>query len=342
MRILRRGKVLLWVVALILVGAMGGFLLAQQARRFSAIFAKAEADKTTLMKTRQELQTQFGLLQDEVAKLTQAQQSLTSDRDNLLAQVKRLSQEKEDFATVTDLHERVLKRTDEENRALKGKLEPLEREHEELVRTHQELLDERDAIQRELEEAQQRTKEHQLKRELAKQQQRHEEDAAALRQTKIRIKELEAGQAKAQTELPKLQGRLGALQEKYSTLLLENKTLKFRSKNVPKDVTSLAREHERLLQDLADTHYNMGVLFVKNEDYVRAAKEFQKVVELKPQDADAHYNLGLIYAEHLSDRDKATACFHKYLQISPHAKDASWVKQYIVSWKAWEAKDNLE
>ena len=35
MKLLRRGKVLLWIIAIMLVGATGGFLLAQQARRFS-------------------------------------------------------------------------------------------------------------------------------------------------------------------------------------------------------------------------------------------------------------------------------------------------------------------
>jgi Flp pilus assembly protein TadD len=104
----------------------------------------------------------------------------------------------------------------------------------------------------------------------------------------------------------------------------------------------MAREHERLLREVADTHYNMGALFSAKNDYSRAAKEFQKVVELKPDDGDAYYNLGVIYAEHLPDRDKATVFFRKYLQLNPHAKDASWVKQYIASWRAWEAKERLE
>jgi tetratricopeptide (TPR) repeat protein len=70
--------------------------------------------------------------------------------------------------------------------------------------------------------------------------------------------------------------------------------------------------------------------------------EFQKVVELRPEDGDAYYNLGVIYAEHLPDRERAMANFRRYLQLKPGADDATWVKQYIASWQAWEGKERLE
>ena len=342
MKLLRRGKVLLWIIAIMLVGATGGFLLAQQARRFSETFAKVEADKSTLMKGRQELITQVGSLEGQSSQLKQAFEAVTTDRDVLLAKIKKLMQEKEDLFTVTDLHERVLKHTAEENRALKGQLEPLQHEHDALKEEHRSLVRVHEQLQQQLEESQAKTGEKRLKSDLANQQERHEQDAAALEQSKARVKELEARQAALEEELPQLHVKLTELQDKYTWILSENKTIRFKSKNVPADVTRLAREHERLLKDLGDTHYNMGVLFVKGEDYPRAVKEFEKVVELRPDDADAFYNLGLIFAEHLPDRKKAMTYFHKYLDANPHAQDASFVKQYIASWKAWEAKESLE
>ena len=39
---------------------------------------------------------------------------------------------------------------------------------------------------------------------------------------------------------------------------------------------------------------------------------------------------------------KALASFRRYLDIEPSAKDASWVRQYIASWRAWEANSSLE
>ncbi len=88
-------------------------------------------------------------------------------------------------------------------------------------------------------------------------------------------------------------------------------------------------------------HYNLGVILSRQKDYRRAAVEFRKVIELRPDDADAHYNLGVIYAEHVPNRSKALAYFRKYLALNPRSQDASWVKQYIATWQAWEGKERL-
>jgi tetratricopeptide (TPR) repeat protein len=342
MKTLRRGKVFLWITALVLVGAAGGFLLSEQARRFSTRFAQVEADRRSLVLASQGLHSQLESLQQERKQLAQASGTLASDRDNLLTQAQRLSGELQELSVSSSLHERVLKRTAEENRTLRSRLIPLERDYEELQRLHEGLLESKEQLERALEEARQRTKERQWKEQFEKERAKRDQDAEELRQVRARNKELEVRQAKTRDELSKLQKRLDALQENYATLLSKNKEIMFQAKHVPQDVTQLAREHERLLKDVADTHYNMGVLFAKSEDYTRAVKEFQNVVELKPDDADAHYNLGLIYAEHLPDREKATAYFRRYLEINPQAQDASWVKRYIVSWRAWEAKERLE
>ncbi|MCI0438119.1 MAG: tetratricopeptide repeat protein, partial [Chloroflexi bacterium] len=196
--------------------------------------------------------------------------------------------------------------------------------------------------ERQLEATRERTGEKQLKERMAKQRLQRKKGVAALREARSQLKQLEGREARLGKELPEVRKRLETLQERYAKVLSENKTLKFRSRHVPADVTAMAREHERLLKDLADTHYNMGVLFTRNGDYNRAAAEFLKAVELKPKDADAHYNLGLIYAEHLSDPDKAMTYFRRYLDINPRARDASWVKQYIASRRAWEGEEHLE
>jgi tetratricopeptide (TPR) repeat protein len=111
---------------------------------------------------------------------------------------------------------------------------------------------------------------------------------------------------------------------------------------MPQNVTKIAKEHERLLKENADMHYNLGVLFSQNKQFERASVEFRKVIELRPDDADAHYNLGLIHAEHLPDREKALSHFRRYLALNPRGKDSNWVQQYIASWQAWGAKERLE
>ncbi len=138
------------------------------------------------------------------------------------------------------------------------------------------------------------------------------------------------------------QSRIKKVQENYTASVAENSTLRNQARTIPADVGRIVREHEQLIKENADMHYNLGVLFAQQKEYTRALSEFRKVVELRPNDADAYYNLGVIYAEHLPDREKAMAHFRRYLTLKPGAKDSSWVKQYIASWRAWEVQDRLE
>ena len=338
----RQCKVILWIVALLVVSALATAGLLHQAKQFSSTYAKAEADKSVLVASAQKLEDKIHALEAEVAQHDEATQTLTADRDNILAQNTRLAQEKVDLESVTSLHERVLKRTAQENRTLKERLQPLEEEHTDLQEAHSALMSERMALQQELDQLAKEPMQKKLKAELDKEHAQHQKDLATLQETRKELGALKSEENRLKTELPQLQQRLGGLQDKYTKIMADNKTLAFKSTHVPKEVTTLAREHERLLKDMADTHYNLGLLFAKKEDFVRATKEFQKVIELRPDDADAHYNLGLIYAEHLPDRDRAMENFKRYLQINPRASDASWVKSYIASWKASDAKDNLE
>ena len=323
------------------MGALGGYLLSHQAQRFSKTYRQVETDKQALLEAGRQMEAQLKTLESERGTLSESTHTLTVDRDNLLAQTKRLMDTASERDAVAQLHEQVLKNTAEENRALKERLMPLQEEFATLEEHHDALRREYEVMERELYNAQQHGEEKRLKGDLQQERKKREQDLAALRQTRNRIKDLEVGQAKVRMELSKLQQRFDGLQDKYTGLMSENKSLAVRAKKVPGEVTTLAREHERLVKDLADTHYNMGVVFAKNQDYARAAKEFEMVVELKPDDADAHYNLGLIYAEHLPDRTKALESFRRYLEANPGAKDATWVKQYIASWRAWEANDLL-
>ncbi len=289
------------------------------------------------------------------------------DRDNVLANIKQLEQERGELIAakkITTFYEETAKRVSLERRALQDELEALERRYAELRDTSETLQQGRDALKRQIEERTskggERAGEKRLQEALAKAQQgrqeeqrRHREEGRrqteelaarrrAEREAQRQTKELEARLATQQREMSTLQGRFASLEERYAGVLSEHRALQHQAKQIPANVTTIAREHERLLKDLADTHYNMGVLFSEKHDHGRAVKEFHKVIELKPDDAEAHYNLGVIYAEHLPDRQKALTYFRRYLQLKPQAGDANWVKQYIASWQAWEAKERLD
>ncbi|MBU1871731.1 MAG: tetratricopeptide repeat protein, partial [Candidatus Omnitrophica bacterium] len=71
----------------------------------------------------------------------------------------------------------------------------------------------------------------------------------------------------------------------------------------------------------------------------RAIAEFEKAIELNPEDPYFHYNLGYIYAEYMVDRPKAIEHFRHFLRLTKNEdKDVDWVKKYILTWQTWEGK----
>jgi len=110
-------------------------------------------------------------------------------------------------------------------------------------------------------------------------------------------------------------------------------------RDLPKKFSELARQNRTLIKETSEMHYNLGVANIKNKEYGRAIKEFEKVLELKPQDAYANYNLGYIYAEHLVDRERAIKYFQNYLAYAPDARDANWVRKYILTWQTWYGRN---
>ncbi len=95
-------------------------------------------------------------------------------------------------------------------------------------------------------------------------------------------------------------------------------------------LNSVTTENGRLRQEVADMHYNLGVILTKQNDFKTAIKEFEKVIQLKPDDADAHYNLAILYDEKAGNNDKALEHYRAYLKIAPNSKDSQKVSKWII------------
>ena len=95
-------------------------------------------------------------------------------------------------------------------------------------------------------------------------------------------------------------------------------------------LASVTASNKALKQEVADMHYNLGVIFSKQENYRSAIREFEKVLESRPDDADSHYNLAVIYDGKLNDNKRALEHYRAYLRISPQAKDAKKVSKWII------------
>ena len=123
----------------------------------------------------------------------------------------------------------------------------------------------------------------------------------------------------------------------------KNKRLELEALNVPKKFAEIGRQNKILLKDTAQMHYNLGVFYTKNKEYDRAVAEFEKVVEINPDDSYAQFNLGYIYAEYLVNRDKAVEHFRHYLTLAKSDdKDIDWVKKYLLTWETFNGKKPME
>ncbi len=93
---------------------------------------------------------------------------------------------------------------------------------------------------------------------------------------------------------------------------------------------NVTQEQKMLAQDEAKVHYNMGNTYFNQGDYVKAADEYARALELSPEDANAHYNLAFVGGEFLNDSKIALDHYKKYLFLNPHAEDAEIVRQKVV------------
>jgi len=321
---------LIVVAAVMVTGGTTATLLAGKADKISRAYDESHSANQGLVQEKEELQKYIISLQNEQGSWEQKYQKLMVDRDNLLTQAKRLMNEQSESSSSSELYEKVVKSAIEQNWELKAYLTPLEEKLETLQLVHDDLLAERRRLEQENVYLQERADQVQFEDKINEIESKRKEIERTLRNANNEIKELKSVKQRTEKSFDKIEGRFGSLQEKYAKLLAENKEMRFRDKHLPRDVTIMAKEHQRLIRNLADTHYNMGVLFSEKDDFVRAVKEYKKVIELRPNDTDALYNLGLIYAEHLPDRTQSMEYFNRYLQISPGSRDARGKAIYSV------------
>jgi len=152
-----------------------------------------------------------------------------------------------------------------------------------------------------------------------------------------RVKSLEHEGIKKEAEAELLRRQLEEVKAKYAQAKKDNAVLEKKIQHAPRQAAELARENKVLVKRTALMHYNLGVFYTQNREFERAVLEFEKAVELNPQDAASFFNLGYIYAEQLQNRPKAVDYFRKYLKLAQKDdKDADWVKRYILTWQTWE------
>lgn len=111
-------------------------------------------------------------------------------------------------------------------------------------------------------------------------------------------------------EPPKITGQVASVPKKKA-ISKQEKRLKMASikKEVKKEIKLSPRS-------LAIEHFNLGVLYQKQGQFLKAKRAYEKVINIDPSNAQAHNNLGIVY-KNLGDLTSAIKEYEKAILIDP-------------------------
>ncbi|MFA5157424.1 MAG: tetratricopeptide repeat protein [Candidatus Omnitrophota bacterium] len=262
-------------------------------------------------------------VRDYEAKLTQAQNDKVAQSnqfDELKSQQKFLQSQFQMLTTTIQDKDRFIGELTQTNQQLSARVKDAENK---IVFLQSDKL----SLESQLHEAQLREQDRMSKRD---------EMNAALMEKEKNIKELVSRVQNYQMKMAESEGTRQQVQDKNKMLFKDNKLLIKKIDVYGRRLAQVALLKDRLLKENAVLHYNLGVFYLQRQEYNDALVEFEKVLELNPNDAATHYNLGLIYAEYIGNKNKAILHFKRYLNLDPKDKDADKAKKYILTWETWQ------
>jgi tetratricopeptide (TPR) repeat protein len=81
-----------------------------------------------------------------------------------------------------------------------------------------------------------------------------------------------------------------------------------------------ARRAVEIAPNMAEAHYQLGLVLAKREEWAPAAAEFDKVTELSPTNAYAYYYGGLMHYR-ANRPDQMAIHFERFLKLAPEAPE---------------------
>jgi tetratricopeptide (TPR) repeat protein len=81
-----------------------------------------------------------------------------------------------------------------------------------------------------------------------------------------------------------------------------------------------ARRAVEIAPEMAEAHYQLGLVLAKREEWAPAATEFDRVTELSPTNAYAYYYGGLMHYR-ASRPDQMAIHFDRFLKLAPDAPE---------------------
>lgn len=98
--------------------------------------------------------------------------------------------------------------------------------------------------------------------------------------------------------------------------LFDAQTRQRREKAKVRSALPHLRDAATLISDYAQAHYDLGSVYLRQNELELARREFEMVLCLNPADYQAHGNLGYIYLRG-RDPEQATRHFESALEINP-------------------------
>lgn len=295
--------------------------------------------------------------QNDYAKLQKDFEAISMDRENLLIQMKKNVADQNRLADIEASYEQLkndnisriaeIQTLTKQNTALKEQVKALGTIKKQLLKEKEQL---QDALVKEkansgiagLEQQNASLTAH-VKQLSDEAERLKRNQSTTVSQSQATINKLQENENKLKAQVSELQLREKELTKKYAQAVQKTKSFEKKVAAEPAKVTEIARQNKALIRDTSNMHYNMGVFYLKQKEYSRAAAEFEKAIELTPDDAYSHFNLGYIYAEYLVNRKKAVEHFRQYLRLAKSDdKDVDWVKKYILTWETWGGKEPME
>lgn len=348
---MRRAAVLMTAVLLAAAPAQAG------------VFDLGGKEKKQREAVETQLKTELQQARDAYKELEKKYKDLEIDRNNVLSQTKQLLADRSKLGAVeeksTELESAVrtlMAQKDKlltENQKLKKELASIVQNHDRIRDNFQELQIRENSQNTEI-----RTLREQLIRrvEASPQYLLVQNEAKAVKQENDMLKKtvavLDGKLKKALEYARKIQDRdfkyvqqleiqrasIEELKKQNESLTAANRQLNQAIERTPAKVTELARRNEELVRETSAMHYNLGVLFTEEQKFDRAVREFERALELDPNDQKSHYNLGYLYAEQLSRPGDAMKHFKRFLELDPNSQQAESVKSYLVMHHTFQGK----
>ena len=282
-----------------------------------------EETSGTVMKEVKQMQKENELIKKDYAALLAQMKGLLADSRRVKESQSLSEKDKANMAFLEKEKEAVKA----ENIALKNKLNRLEELERKLLKASRDSLGNGNELSAKKLKIKERRAEDINTQETALLTQSQPDDAQA--------KEL---QSKLEAEKKQLSRQAEEYKNKYLNELEKNNlSMQKTGNSLPQKFSEAVKKNEELLKETSGMHYNLGVFFIKNKEYDRAIVEFEKAIEMSPEDSYSYYNLGYIYAQYLIDRGKAVKYFRQFLQfVKNDDKDVEWVKDYLLTWESYK------